>query len=89
MLWALESSDVVTLTIYVDGTAFTYTIASTAGVYAKVLVESQVMKGKSVKYVLTSPADFRVFPEDVVIKVRPWGNSGPYVTVRPLGAQAA
>lgn len=89
MLWALESSDVVTLTIYVDGTAFTYTIASTAGVYAKTLVEAQVMKGKSVKYVLTSPADFRVFPEDVSIRVRPWGSPGPYVTVRPLGAQAA
>jgi hypothetical protein len=88
-LWALESSDVVTLTITVDGVAFTYTIPSTSGSYSKVIVESQIMKGKAFKYVMTSAGAFRVFPEDCVLNIRPWGDSGPYRAVRPFGANAA
>jgi len=82
---ALISSDVVTLTITVDGTAFNYTVPSGAGLYTKPYLVFQPMKGKYATYGLRSPAGFRLFQKDSEIRVRDWGSPGPYQVKLPFG----
>ena len=81
---ALISSDTVTLTITVDGTAFHYSIASQGG-YGKPYLVFQPMKGKYATYSLVSEAGFRLFQRDTAIAVKPWGDSGPYLQKMPFG----
>ena len=86
---SLISTDTVTLTILVDGSSFAYTIPSTAGVHAKTYLQFQVMKGKLFSYQLTSPAKFRHFQWDSEIRVKSWGDAGPYRSFNPFGERAA
>ena len=82
----LISNDTVTLRIDVDGTVFSYTIASTGGAFRKTLVPMQVMKGKTFSYRLSSPTVFRFWQDQTEFAVKPWGDAGPYRIVNPFGA---
>lgn len=82
---ALESTDIVTLTIQRDAAPDIYTIPTTGGIYAKFPVIFKPLKGKTFAYKLTSPQPFRVFEKDCEIYVKPWGAEGPYSVVRPFG----
>lgn len=86
---ALISTATVTLTITIDGTAYTYPLTSTSGAYAKLYFVAQTAKGLSFTYSLTSNAPFRLFRKDCEIHVRAWGASGPYATVNPFGDESA
>jgi hypothetical protein len=88
---ALLSTDVVTLTINVDGTDFTYTIPSTGGLYKKTYLifginplTGQTLKGKLFKYTLSSPAGFRLFQKDSEVRVHSWAG-GDYLVRQPYG----
>jgi hypothetical protein len=81
----LLSTTTVTLTITVDGTAFSYTIASTAGAVRKIYVPFQVMKGKSWAYSLTATAGLRVYKSACEVRVKQWGGNAPFQSVNPFG----
>ena len=82
---SLISTDIVTLTITVDGVAFTYTVPSTAGAHGKPYLVFQRMKGKEFVYRLSSPAGFRLFVLDSEVRVRAWGSESGYTVQRPFG----
>lgn len=82
---AAVSSAAITWNITVDGTAHTYTIPSTASAYLKQYVVLQPMKGKYAKHSLTSPSPFRLFLKDCEVRVKSWGDPGPYQVKLPFG----
>lgn len=83
---ALISANAVTLNILDDlGNTFPYTVPSTAGLHRKPYVPLQPMKGKLFQYQLTSPAGFRLFLKDCEVRVKQWGDPGPYRVVHPFG----
>jgi len=82
---ALQSTATVTLTVTVDGTAYTYSIASTGGAYQKIYVPMQAVKGKLFSYSLTSSANFRVFKGDCEVYVKAWDSPSGYAIVNPFG----
>lgn len=66
----LRSTATVTLTINVDGTDYTYTLASTSGNQRMVRVTPQSIKGKIFQYTLSSAAGFRVYKKDCSVLVK-------------------
>lgn len=85
----LRSSADVTLTVTArrqDGTTLvgTVTIAATAGAKTKKYVLLPVLKGLLFKYLFTSASAFRLFREESVVAVQPWGAEAP-VSVQPFG----
>lgn len=83
---ALMSTDVVTLTVITAEGTFAYPIPSTAGRAAKPYVIFAPMKTKLVEeYHLSSPAPFRLFQKDCEIRVKAWGDPGPFQTKYPFG----
>lgn len=83
---ALLSTAVVTLVVTVDNVNYTYTIPSTGGLYDRVYLVFQPMKGRMVnQYSLTSPSGFRLFQRDCEIRVGQWGRQGPMVVKNPFG----
>lgn len=82
------SSGVVTLTVNAIGnplSPFTYTVASTAGLYDKIYKSLQAMKCRAASYSLTSPAGFRVFEKDIEIRVKQFGSTGKFLSKMPMG----
>ena len=89
---ALRSSATVTLTVTIDGTAYTYTIPSTSGNHRKNFVQLQAIKGKLFQYSLTSAQGFRLYQKDCAVSVKSWGKQSvwglaslAYTTVNPFG----
>jgi len=84
----ISSTDTVTLAVTANGNPsgpFSYTKATTAGVYDRGYFVVQAMKARSVTYSLTSDAPFRVFQKDLTVHVKPWGAVGPYIAKQPYG----
>ncbi len=82
---SLISSGIVTLTVTLDGVPFVVTIPSTAGVHSKPYVVFPARKGKQYVYKLTAAAGFRLFQRDCEVRVKGWGQNGPYTIVNPFG----
>lgn len=85
MFVAYLSTQPVTLAITIDNTTATYTLPSTSGVYAKTYVSLQAIKGRAATYRLTSTAGFQIYQRDTEVRVRAWGDPGPYVIAHPFG----
>lgn len=81
----LLSTTTVTLKIYADNVAFTYTIPSTGGVRQRVYLVSQVMKAKYWSFEATSSAGFRPYQRDLEIRAKAWGESGSFQVFKPWG----
>lgn len=76
----------LTLKVYVDGVlAGTYTIANNAGAFKKSRVILAAVKGKSVKYALTSAEKARINIQDLEALAKPWGSTEPYQIQRAFG----
>lgn len=78
----------LTLTLLLDGTRpILIPIQDTAGVQQKRLVTIPYNKFKIIAYGLSSSSPFRVWAEDVEVKVGMWGRGGdqPYLIVKPFG----
>jgi len=82
---SLISTDVVTLSVEIDGVATTYTIPSTAGKHLKQYVLFRPLKGKMYRYLVTGTTGFRLFQKDTEIRVKPWGFQGEYQIKQPFG----
>jgi hypothetical protein len=82
---SLISSGVVTLTVTLDGVPFVLTIPSTAGAHSKPYVTFPARKGKQFVYRLSAAAGFRLFQRDCEVRVKGWGQAGPYTIVNPFG----
>lgn len=89
----LVSTAPVTVNVITDGVSYpcfdgdtgASTIPSTGGIQLKKYVIFQPVKGKIVRYNLTSTAPFQVFQDSSEIRVRSWGDTGPYESLRPFG----
>lgn len=80
------STSVVTLTVTIDGTAYTYSIPAGTGTReVKNYLTVQPIKGLITRLKLTSGTGFRVFQQDVEIKAKGWNETGPYRILRPFG----
>lgn len=78
----------ITLTVTVDGVAFTYTIPNTAGLYEKRYVPLQAVKGKLWSFAAVSTAPFRVMQSDLEIWYK-GVNGAQYHPIRPFGGKHA
>ena len=85
-LMAIQSTDVVTLTITPDNrTPVSFTFASTGGVLLKPYLSLPPLKARIGQYSATSPTGFRLYQKDVEIRIKEWGNTGAWQVVRPFG----
>lgn len=82
---ATISSAAVIMSVKVDSGTFNYTIPSGAGSYTKPYTVLQPMKGKFSQYALSSASPFRLFVKDCEVRVKPWGEQGPYQIKNPFG----
>jgi hypothetical protein len=85
-LFAYMSTAPVTVTITTDGNANVYILPSTGGLYRKVLVMFNPVKGLVDVWSAVSTAQFQVWQDDIEIFVKAWGDPGPYTKARLLGA---
>lgn len=75
-----------TLTITVDGVAYTYTVPSTGGVLSKVYIPTGALKGRIFQYALTETSNgLRVYQKDLEVRCKPWGGTESYQILKPLG----
>lgn len=84
----ISFNDPVILTCTINGDAnspYSYTIPAGLGLYRKFYLPLQPMKGREVQYSLTSICPFRLFLKDCEVRVKAWGQGGPYVSKRPFG----
>lgn len=86
---AWESTAAVTLTILsFDGMSpAVLTLPSTGGTEQKLLLTLTPNKGQAYQYTATSTGAFRLFLNDWIVWVGPWGRQGPYVAYRLLGGE--
>jgi hypothetical protein len=83
--WACTQPITLTL-IAADGTSpNAITLPASGGAYVKNLFILTFNKGQSYSYSAVSPAPFRLFLNDFVVWVKPWGDPGPYTPYRLLG----
>lgn len=82
--FALRSTADVTLTVTIDGTVYTYTLASTSGNRRKVYVKFRPIRGKMYRWALDCPNTFRLYGEDTHIYVKPWNTAISYQPVQPF-----
>lgn len=94
--FCLRSTSPVTLSIIIDNTITdTYTLASTAGVKAKIYQEFKPRRGKVFQFKLDStvtdvPGEvtlrpFRFYGEETVLNGKPWITGATYQTLTPFG----
>lgn len=83
---AIQSTDVVVLSISPDAApAVSLSFPSTAGNFLKPYTALPPLKCKLGQYSVTSCTPFRLFVKDSEMRVKEWGNPGPYQVVRPFG----
>lgn len=85
---ALISTHVAILSVVVDGVMFGYQIPSTGGRYRKVYLVFDSMKGLVYQASVVSPQPFRLFRKDCELRIRSWGDTGPYRSVSPFGDES-
>jgi hypothetical protein len=83
----LMSYDVATLQFRIDGvlSASSVTVPSTGGLRKKTYVVLPALKGKVFEFLLTSPAEMRVYHREVEVLAKLWGSPEKYTSVRPFG----
>lgn len=82
----------LTLTLLFDQQSYTIpalTLPSSGGVQQKLLVIIPPNKFKLVSYGLTGTSRFRLWKEDMEVKVGPWGRTDAYRIVRPFGGKSS
>lgn len=85
--FGLRSSDVVTVTMIVDGeNTFTYDIPSTDGELLSQHIWFDPIKGKMFSFSLDSPAPFRVYSDDTFVNVKQWNTSNSYTPFKIGGS---
>jgi hypothetical protein len=85
LLFAYNAPAQVTFTLTVDGVAQSYTLPATAG-YRKVLMSLKAVKGLVFQYGAKSPSRFQIWVNDIEVKVKAWGDSGPYINWQKVGS---
>ena len=88
-LWITYNSTIaLTLTITIDGIAYSYTLPiSTGGFDQEHYVLVAPVKGLTFSYRLTGAGNFVFYPEDCRVRIYEWGSTQGYVTLKPF-AQA-
>lgn len=81
---AYLSTTPVTFSLIVDGVAKTYNLPSSGGIYAKIPVILQSVKGMAFQYGFQSSTPFMLFDSDFEAWVSVWGEPGGYQIVRPF-----
>jgi hypothetical protein len=84
---AIRSNADVTLTMAFDSTTQTYTVPSTGGQRQKVYVQLASNKGLLYTFALDSAQEFRVYEEDIEIRVKPFLGLLGYSVQRTLGGE--
>lgn len=83
---AIQSTDVVVLAISPDAApAVAISFPSTGGNFLKPYTALPPLKCKLSQYSVTSCTPFRLFVKDSEVRVKEWGNPGPYQVMRPFG----
>lgn len=83
---AIQSTDVVVLQITPDNRApSSLSFVSTGGLFLKPYTPLPPLKAKLHQYSVTSCTPFRLFVKDCEVRVKEWGNPGPYQVQRPFG----
>lgn len=84
---AVYSPTAQTIVLSVQGTAGTvaYKIAVTANLQQRVYLPLSASKSILTAYSLAAPAGFAVFKKDCEVRVKAWGDSGPYQIKNPFG----
>jgi len=85
LLFAYNATAQVTFTLTVDGVPQSYTLPATSG-YQKVLISLQAIKGLVFQYDAVSTQGFQIWVNDIEVKVKPWGDPGPYLNWQKMGA---
>jgi len=77
------SNAACSLVVNADGTDYTHTVASTAGVYGKQYTVLQPFKGKALEFALTSTKPFTLFVRDCFFRMKSWAGDA-YKPVNPF-----
>lgn len=88
---AIRSTSTVTMSVVVDGVTTTYSLASTGGARRKVYVPFASNKGKLYQYKFDSAdgtTPFRLYVEDIELRVKPWLTSLGYKLMKPFGGES-
>ena len=85
----LISNGLVSLVVNIDGTDTRIDLASTVGNYKEIYQVLNALKGKIFSWGVTNefdrnPSFFSLFREDASIKMKQWGDSGPYKPINPF-----
>jgi hypothetical protein len=81
---AYLSTSPVVFSLIVDGNVLTYNLPSSGGIYAKIPVILQSVKGMAFQYGFQSATPFMLFDQDFEAWVNVWGEPGGYQIVRPF-----
>lgn len=87
---AIRSTASATLTVTIDnGIVQTYTIPSTGGQKLKQYIQLQSNKGLLYQFAIDSTSEFRLYEQDLEIRVKPWLGLLGYAIQRPLGGETS
>lgn len=75
---AYAATSPITFQMTYDGTALTYTLPSTGGVYTKAFVNVAANKGKIYTFRFSATTKFQLWLDDFVIEVGGWGRTDAY-----------
>ncbi len=67
----------------------TFTLPSSAGLFAKAYIVLPPLKGKMVKYDAYADTEFLVFTDETFVTAKPWGGGGAYQPFYPFIGQTA
>jgi hypothetical protein len=81
----LSNSDVTLTLVFDQWPIITINIPSTGGVQIKNKYTIPPNKTKLVSFRLSSTEPFYVFQDDVEVKIKWWGSTGPYEIIKPYG----
>jgi hypothetical protein len=80
---AYRSNASVTFSVVIDGVAYTYTLPSTANLYAKKGIWLQAVKGLTYQFGMQG-GPFQLFDQDFEIWLQQFGAGGGYSKVKPF-----
>jgi len=85
---AVRSTADITLSLVLDETSTQfYTIPSTGGKRQKVYIQLNSNKAKEYRIILDSEEEFRLYDEDMEVRIKGWLTVLGYANVRPLGVE--
>lgn len=81
---AYSSTSTMTFSIIADGITYTYTLASTSGLPAKVYVPIDPIKARIFQFTFTSSPGFRLYDADTELHIKSWGSPQGYAIIHPV-----